>query len=148
MKTRLFAIMFAVMMFLVLSASISNAQNSQAIKVEVRFAFTANNTIHPAGTYRIEPAGASRAIWRLRGSRIRRNEFLLALSLGGSSRGDLRVTFHRYGNKQFLAGFKTPSYEVSLPVSRREKMVRQEAQEASVQDEVIHLETAAAGGSR
>jgi len=147
MKTRLFAIMFAVAVFVGVNASTSRGQTSQSIQVDVPFAFTANKTIHPAGRYRIEPASDTRAVWRIRGSRIRRYEYLLATSLGGTPRGDLTVTFHQYGNKQFLAGFKTPSYEVSLPVSNREKKLRQGQEEALVRHAVINLETVT-GGSR
>ena len=78
MKTRLFAIMFAVSMFAVLSASTTRGQTSQTIQVEVPFAFTANNKILPAGSYRIEPVSDSRAIWRIRGVQKRRGQFLMA----------------------------------------------------------------------
>ena len=147
MKTRLFAIMLTALVFAGVSASKSQGQTSQSIQVDVPFAFTANNKIHPAGRYRIESTSGSRALWKLKGSRKQRGEFLLATSLAGDSRGDLRVTFHRYGNKQFLAGFKTPSYEVSVPESRREKVLRRAPEEAVVPTEVINLETVT-GGSR
>ena len=148
MKTRLFAIMFAVMMFVGVNASTSHGQTSQAIQVDVPFAFTVNNKIHPAGRYRIESVSATREVWKIRGgSRIRRDEYLLATSLSASSAGDLRVIFHRYGNKQFLAGFKTSLYEVSVPASRREKMLRHSQEEALVPTEIINLETVT-GGSR
>ena len=148
MKTRLFAIMFAVMMFVGVNASTSHGQTSQAIRVEVPFAFTVNKRIHPAGTYRIDSVSTTRQVWRIRGgSRIRRDEYLLATSVSGSSTGDLRVIFHRYGNKQFLAGFKTLLYEVSVPASRREKVLRQSQEEALVPTEIISLETVT-GGSR
>jgi hypothetical protein len=144
MKTRLFAIMFAVTVFAILSAATTRGQTSQTIQVEVPFAFTANNKVLPAGRYRIESASDTRVLWRIRGSRKRRSEFLLATSLAGSSAGDLRVTFHRYGNRQFLAGFKTQSYDVSLPTSRREKSLRL-AKGPFVPVEVTNLETVAAG---
>ena len=139
--------MFAVAVFVGVNASTSRGQASQSIEVDVPFAFTANSKIHPAGRYRIEPASDTRVVWRIRGSRIRRDEYLLATSLGGAQRGDLTVTFHRYGNKQFLAGFKTQSYEVGLPVSKREKKLKQGQEEALVPTEVINLETVT-GGSR
>ncbi len=73
---------------------------------------------------RIEPTGNNRAMWRIRGSRGEPGEFLLALILEGSSHGNLRLTFHRYGETNFLVGFKTPSYEVVLPASKSEKNLR------------------------
>jgi len=54
--------------------------------------------------------------------------------------------FHRYGDKLFLTGFNTPSYKVSLPLSRREKTL-QMAKEIFVSADVTHLETVT-GGSR
>jgi len=147
MKTRLFAIMFAIAVFAGVSASTSLGQTTQSIQVEVPFAFTANNQIHPAGRYRIESISSNRAVWTIRGPRKQSSEYLLATTLAETERGQLWVTFHRYGNRQFLAGFKTPSYEVSLPVSRREKQLRQEPEEARVPIEVINLETVT-GGSR
>jgi hypothetical protein len=139
--------MFALAVLVGVSASTSNGQtNTQSIQVDVPFAFTANKTIHPAGKYRIEPVSDSRLLWRMRGSQKQRVEFMLARSLGENSRGDLRVIFRRYGNKQFLAGFKTSSYEVSLPRSRRENSLRL-AQETMAPAEVISLETIT-GGSR
>ena len=146
MKTRLFAIMFSIAVFAGVSASTSWGQTSQSIQVEVPFAFTVNNKIHPAGRYQIEPASGGRALWRIRGSRKQRDEFLMAASLSGTAKGDLRVTFHRYKDKQFLAGFTTPSYDVSLPASHSEKALRL-AMEATVPTEVINLQTVT-GGSR
>ena len=146
MKKQLFAFMFAVAMFTVLSAVTAWGQTSQTIKVEVPFAFTANNKVQPAGSYSIEPVGDSRAVWRIRGSQHQPIQFLLASSLTGSSSGDLHVTVHRYGDQQFLAGFKTQSYEISLPTSRSEKMVLM-AHDRDVPTEVIDLKTVT-GGSR
>src|SRR5688572_6944838 len=146
MKTPLFAIMFAVTIFAALSVSTTRGQTSQTIQVEVPFAFRANKKILPAGSYRIESASDSRAVWRIRGSRKPRGVYLLAMSLSGTSRGKLRMTFHRYGDKFFLAGFKTPSYEVSLPTSRVERTL-QMAKETFVPAEIMSLETIA-GGSR
>ena len=147
MKKRLFAIMFAVTMFAVLNGATAWGQTSQAIRVEVPFTFTANKKVHPAGSYLIESVGGNRAVWKLRGIGDRPSEFLLALSLAGNTTaGDLRVTFHRDGDKQFLTGFRTQSYEVSLPSSRGERMLRM-AQTTNVPAEVIDHKTDI-GGSR
>ena len=145
MKTRLFAIMFAVTVMAGLSSVTARGQ-TQGIRVDIPFEFTTANKVLPAGKYRIESATDNRVLWRISGTRKQRGDFLVATSLGGSSPGNLRVTFHRYGTRLFLAGFKTSSYEVSLPVSRREKTL-QIAGETFVPAEVIGLETIA-GGSR
>jgi len=143
MKKQLFAIMFAITMFAAVSAATTWGQTSQRIQVDVPFSFTANNKVLPAGRYRIESVGDSREVWRIRGTR-KQAQFLLAASIDGTSSGDLRVMFRRYGKRQFLAGFKTAAYEVSLPASRHEKSIRL-AQEPSAPEEVIDLEPVTAG---
>ena len=146
MKIRFFAIMFAATMFAALSASTTHGQTSQGIQVEVPFAFTAYKKVLPAGSYRIESVSGTQVLWRIRGSRKKRSSFLLAMSVAGTtSRGDLRVMFHRYGDKLFLAGFKTSSYEVTVPVSRRERTLKMA--QALVPSEIINVETVT-GGSR
>ena len=137
--------MFAVTMFTVLSGTTAWGQTSQVIGVDVPFEFTANNKVHPAGRYLIESVGNNRAVWKIHGTRDQPTEFLLTLSLAGSRGGDLRVTFHRYGDKQFLAGFTTQSYNVSLPASRGETMIRMARTPAPAQ--VIDLKSDT-GGSR
>jgi hypothetical protein len=146
MKKRLFAIMFAVTMFTVLNGATAWGQTSQTIKVDVPFTFTSNKKVYPAGSYLIESVDGNRAVWKLRSTRDHSAEFLLALSLAGTKSGNVRVKFRRYGDKQFLAGFKTQSYEISLPASRGEKMLRV-AGAQNVPAQVIDLETVT-GGSR
>ena len=144
MKRRLFAIMFAVTMFTVLSGAKAWGQTSQAISVDVPFAFTTNKKVHPAGRYLIESLGQGRVLWKIRGTGAQPAEFLLATSRAGTTPGALRVTFRRYGDQQFLAGFKTAAYEVNLPTSRREKTLRMERAPIG-QAEVINLDTITAG---
>jgi hypothetical protein len=140
MKIRLFAIMFTITVFAALNVSTTKGQSTQAIRVQVPFAFTANNKMLPAGTYRIESASDARNIWRIKGARKRRGIYLLANGLAPSSRGGLRVTFRRYGDSLFLTGFRTASYEVNVPTSRRERTL-QMAQDVVLATEVINLET-------
>ena len=144
MSKRLFAIMAAVTILAALYASAAQAQTSQAIEVEVPFAFTTNNKSLPAGTYRIRPAGDSRAVWTItdRGSRSAR--FLLAAGLFGKEGSDVHVTFHRYGDAYFLAGFKTASYEIGLLPSHREKYLM--AGRTAVPADVVNIPTGVGGG--
>jgi hypothetical protein len=146
MKKQLFAYIFAITLSAVLSAYQANAQGPQAVRVDVPFAFTASNRTLSAGTYMIEPVGSSLAFWRIRGTHHEPGEFLLALTREGSPDGNLRLTFHRYGETRFLAGFRTPSYEVALPVSNGEKSLRL-ARVPLAGTEVIKVETTK-GGSR
>jgi hypothetical protein len=121
MTKRLFAIMFAVTIFTVFYASSARAQTSQTIQFEAPFAFTTNNRTLPAGTYRIEPANDSRAVWTVRNSDDGSARFVLSASIVGKTDGDVHVTFRQYGDKYLLIGFKTASYEISLPSSARDK---------------------------
>jgi hypothetical protein len=121
MGKKLFAIMFAVTIFAAVHASAAHAQTSQTIQVKVPFAFTTNSKLLPAGTYRIAPVSDSRVVWTIRDNTNRPAAFLLAMTLDGQTENDASVTFHRYGDKYFLAGFKTASYEIDLPKSHQEK---------------------------
>ena len=124
MKTkRLFAFMFAITLSVAIHTSSVFAQR-QAIGFTVPFDFSINGRMLPAGEYRIETRSDSRLLWGIRGADNASNEFLLASTLGGSSDGNILVTFHHYGDEYFLAGFKTLSYEVSLPASKAEKSIR------------------------
>ena len=126
MKKQLFT--FTAVMGLALVLNVGTlAQNTLAIRAEIPFGFAVNGKTLPAGTYRIDPASNGRIVWRIRGDTSRhRGAFVLAgsLSSGDLRRGDARVTFHRYGEKSFLVGFKTPSYEVELPMSKAELSLR------------------------
>jgi hypothetical protein len=121
MSKRLFAIMFAATVFAALYASAAQAQTSQTIVVNVPFTFTTNNKSLPAGTYRIEPASDNRALWMIRDGSNNPDRFLLAVMITGKAGNDARVTFHRYGDKYFLVGFRTASYEIGLPKSHQDK---------------------------
>ena len=113
--------MFAVTIFAAVYASAAQAQTSQTIQVKVPFAFKTNNKSLPAGTYRIAPASDSRIVWTIRDRSNGPAGFLMAMTLAGKADNYARATFHRYGDKYFLVGFKTASYEIDLPKSHQEK---------------------------
>ena len=120
MKKHLFALILALGLGLGINVDQSYAQTSLTIRVEIPFAFTANRKTLPAGTYRITPVSDNRSVWRIHGEDS--GEFISVNALTAVERsGDLRVTFHRYGEMHFLAGFTTPLYEIDLPASRAEK---------------------------
>jgi hypothetical protein len=122
MKKHLFALMLALGVALGANVDQTHAQTS-TIRVEIPFAFTANSKTLPAGTYRITPVTDNRTVWRIQGEDP--GEFVSVAALAAvRGSGDLQVTFHRYGDKHFLAGFKTPLYEVGLPASRAERALR------------------------
>src|SRR4029450_1453588 len=139
MKKQLFAIMFAISMCAVLSASTAYAQ-SQTIRAEVPFAFTANNKTLQAGSYQLESATDNRILWRIGSTDGQPADFLMALTRVGSASGKLTLTFHRYGDKYFLAAFKTPSYEIALPVTKAERKLRLEKGPLATMD-MVRLET-------
>lgn len=146
MKKRLFAFIFAAAVSTVVSVSAGHAQTSQAIEVDIPFEFTTNNGTLPAGTYRIASASDSRALWRIRPTDNQPGEFLLALTLAGAKEGELGLTFHRYGDRHFLTGFKTASYAITLPVPKGERLLKSHLG-PTAQVEVIRVKTVD-GGSR
>jgi len=146
MKKRLLAFISATAIAAVLNVSPAYTQSSQTMRVEVPFAFTTSSTTLPAGTYLVEPAGNSRVVWRIRDTSHRTSVFLLALTLAGSSPDDPQLTFHRYGDTHFLAGFTTAAYQVQLPVSKSEK-ARRSSLEPLAKMNVVGVE-AKSGGSR
>jgi hypothetical protein len=124
MKRRIFAFIFAIGLSVSINAGQASAQ-SGAFRVDVPFAFTANNKTLPAGTYIVGPASNSRFVWRLRSAQDEPEIFLLARSLSSPDKvGDVRLTFRRYGDRNFLIGFRSFSYQIALPTSASERDVR------------------------
>jgi hypothetical protein len=139
MKKQLFALIFAVGLTVAFNASQAYAQATQAIIVDVPFAFSANNNTLPAGTYVIKPAADSRIIWRIESTDS--SQFLLARNLSGTNDHDHpRLRFRRYGKQNFLIGFTTALYDVDIPTSRSEKGLRRSSDEMARYD-VVTLET-------
>ena len=129
MRKRLFAFIFTIAMSTILGACPAYAQSSQMIEGDIPFEFTANNRTLPAGTYRVQSEGSgSRVVWTIQSSDHQAGVFLMALTLTGSSDPNIRLTFHRYGDKHFLVGFKTHSYDVTLPATKAEKALRVESE--------------------
>ena len=139
MQKRLFALMFALFINAAVYTSPLHAQESQTVGVNIPFAFSVNGKTLPAGRYRIEPVGTNRDIWGIRGVESFARHFLLAMTRNGSSDGKLIVTFHRFGDLNFLAGFKTSSYEIGLPATKQEKALRVSARPLSKM-EVVEIE--------
>jgi hypothetical protein len=127
MKKQLFALIFALAMAVVINVGEAHAQNSLTIRVDVPFAFTANDKTLPAGMYRVSPATDSRKAWKIDGEDrgLGGRAFLLAKTLSSGQRSEpLQLTFRRYRDMYFLVAFNTPSYRVDLPTSKGEKALR------------------------
>ena len=141
MKRQLFTLIFALALSVGLSTGSTYAQSSEGIRAEVPFAFTAHNETFPAGAYRIKAANDNRSIWMIQPKSAGQGEFFLAGGLAGRSNyGTLRLTFRRYGERSFLIGFETPSYEVALPRSKDEKAL---SRYMLTKHDVISIETVA-----
>ena len=126
MKKQLFTFVAAMGLALLLNAG-TLAQEAVTIRAEIPFEFSINNKTLPAGTYRIGPASTdTRALWTIGDTSDGPGQFLLAgiVSSRNFESGDLKLMFHRYGEKNFLVGFETQSYEIGLPTSKAEKSVR------------------------
>jgi hypothetical protein len=127
MKKQLIAVMFALALSFVINAGQTFAQ-SQAFRVTVPFDFSVNNKTLPKGTYIVNPATDNRLMWRVEGTDDQApGTLLVAHPSTAEEPGNLRMTFRRYGERYFLIGFKTTSYDVAVPMSGSEKDLRRSA---------------------
>lgn len=139
MTKHIFAIIFAIGLSISINAGETYAQSS-AFRIDIPFAFTANNKTLPAGTYTVRPASDSRIFWRVTGAGDTPDIFLLAGSLASTrDNGDARMTFRRYGDRNFLIGFRSTSYQVSLKKSASEKEFLR-TQSAVAQNDTVIVE--------
>ena len=137
MKKHIFAIIFAIGLSVSINASQTFAQ-SGAFRIDVPFAFTANNKTLPAGTYIVRPASDRRIMWTLQSVHEKPGVFLMAGSLSSPSQdGDVRLTFRRYGERNFLIGFKSSSYQVALTKSASEKQFQRTWNDVAQNDPVL-----------
>jgi hypothetical protein len=124
MKKKLFAGLFALGISLFINASQTFAQ-SEAFRVSVPFDFSANNKTLPAGTYTVHPATDNRVMWRVQSVIQKPFAILMVKHLTGSAdAGNVALRFRRYGDRYFLAGFNTVSFQIELPTSSEEKNLR------------------------
>lgn len=111
----------AIAISVVINVTPTYAQTSQAIRVDVPFAFTANNKTFPAGTYIISPATDNRVMWTIQNAYQKPGALLMARSVDGTIRsGNVQLTFRRIGDRNFLISFNTSAYLVELPTSGSE----------------------------
>ena len=124
MRKQLSAVMFALATSLCISAAQASAQ-SEAFRVNVPFDFSANNKTLRAGTYTVNPATDNRLTWRVQGVSNRSFSILMARHLTGSAEAsNVGLRFRRYGERYFLAGLKTPTFQIELPTSDDERNMR------------------------
>ena len=120
MKKYIFAIIVAVGILGGINAGQANAQ-SQTFRIEVPFEFTANNKTLPSGTYVVGPTTDNRLMWRLQNAHQKPEIFLVAWSLSSPREVGSALLFRRYGDRHFLIGFRSYSYQVKLLTSASEK---------------------------
>lgn len=124
MKKQIFAIIFTFAISVSINATKANAQ-SEVIRVDVPFAFNANDKTLPKGTYTLRQTTDMRVVWRLQ-NRDQKTavQIVAGIPSGVMESGNVQLTFRRYGARHFLIGFKTSSYQVRLPTSGSEKDFR------------------------
>jgi hypothetical protein len=98
---------------------------AQAVKANVPFDFTINNTTVPAGTYTI--SSTSSDVLRIYSDQ--RHVHLLTTALMDSGNGAKAnvLVFHRYGDQYFLSEIRSKdssSMNMRLPVWKSEKQAR------------------------
>jgi hypothetical protein len=107
---------------------------AQAVKANVPFDFTINNTTVPAGTYIISSTSPEHGVLRISDNK---HVYLLTTALMDQSGSkDNVLVFHKYGNQYFLSAIRckdSSSMNLRLPVWTSEKRARAaQTQEAGI----------------
>lgn len=123
---------------LILTATAAYGQTYQAVKAEIPFSFDVRGKTYPAGEYTIKRASDLMHLWLIEGSDQDISVMvLLSKTIENAEKGQLNMTFHRYSDIYFLAGFTTKSYQVNLPKSKGEWRLQRELK---LQDKIAGVE--------
>ncbi len=124
-----------------LAAAGSSSAQEMVVKATVPFNFTVRDHTLPAGTYRISSPFNSANVLAL--SNRDKNAYLLTMGRAyqaNPKHADVLV-FHKYGNQYFLSQIRSKqgSINIDLPVTKAEKRVRTQVEEAGrfVDDPVL-----------
>lgn len=126
-------IMRAIMLATSLLASLGYAQERKTIRVEIPFAFRAGNTQLPAGEYVVwqNPASSYVALAATSGNA---RAALFGNPSEAQTRDDATLTFHRYGDKYFLAEIRS-----TCPVHLSKSAAERETERAGATLEIASI---------
>jgi hypothetical protein len=87
----------------------------------IPFAFSAQNSVLPAGEYTMYKASAGKDVMVIRNAETRKAIAVLAPSNVANDRNKNAVTFHRIGDRYFLAEVSTAGVKGRVPESKLER---------------------------
>ncbi|MGI9102107.1 MAG: hypothetical protein ACR2IF_06650 [Terriglobales bacterium] len=127
MKTIGFAIAVAVVLISV-TLSVA-AQDRMLCRGDIPFSFTANGQTFQAGEYQVRRIGES--FVRIEDVRTLKGVTLLSPQNVAVSK-TIKLVFHSYGSRRFLAGVVARAYEIALPQSEAEREIRTASADATL----------------
>lgn len=123
---------------LILTATAAFGQTYQAVKAEIPFSFDVRGKTYPAGEYTIKRAGDLMHLWLIEGSDQDISvKVLMSKTVENAKKNQLKMTFRRYSDIYFLAGFTTTSYQVDLLKSKGERRLQRELK---LEDKIAEVE--------
>ena len=105
-------------------AAISNAQ--AIMRFEIPFDFSVRNKVFPAGKYTLQSVDDQKRLWVIEGKSVKNiKASLLANTIESVSlKSPAKLQFRAYGNRYFLAGLTTSNYQIILPKTKDEQLLR------------------------
>lgn len=121
---------FIIAAIIILSTTTAIYAQTNAIKLNIPFAFSVNNKTLQAGEYvirNIDSYGQG-LVWTV-SSNDKRATLIAKINESADRTGKAKVTFHRYGDQYFLSSFQTLSSKIALSPSRAERNLQRESEE-------------------
>ena len=121
-------LMLMVALALVTAVASANGQ-SQRVKADIPFEFAVGDKTLPSGEYAIKSATAAGEVMMIRSKGAKSLALRLTNAIQDKrNEGQVKLVFHRYGDRYFLAQIWTAGYDQGreLPKSSRETEVAQE----------------------
>ncbi len=122
MKKQIYTFVGLIIVLTISFVTAIHAQSATTAKAHIPFDFSVRNQTIAAGDHVINRLGDNSAVWSLRSRDNRQSVIIFGMSVESKrTSGKGKLTFHRYGNKYFLAGIETSAYKIGLWKSRTER---------------------------
>jgi hypothetical protein len=120
--------MFTLIVALALVTAVVSANGqSQAVKADIPFEFAVGDKTLPSGEYAIRSATAGGAAMMVRSENTKNSALRLTNAIEDKrSGGQVKLVFHRYGERYFLAEVWTGESGRELLKSRQERAIERE----------------------
>lgn len=125
MKKQIYTFIGLIIVLTISSLTSIHAQTATTVRAHIPFEFSVRDKTMTAGDYVINRQYGASAVWSVFGGKNRQSSVLLVMNVEPKRiDGNAKLTFHRYGNKYFLAEMETSDYKVGLPKSRTERALQ------------------------